>query len=421
MVGVGETYVAAFVLALGYSELWAGWIATLPLFAGGIIQLITPYGVNLFRSRRRWIVLCASLQALAFAPLIVGGFFGALPLAVIFAAVSFYWAAGMGVGPAWNAWMTGAVPGRLRARFFARRSRASNLGMLLGLAGGGVLLHLATQADRRLAGFAVLFAIAMVCRLASAWLASRQSEAPLPPAGERVVAGTALFKRFLRGADGRLLLYLGSMTAAVSVASPFFTPYMLKTLEFTYIEYMSLTATSFLAKILALVFLGRAAERWGAPVLARVAAVSIAVLPALWLVSANVPYLISLQILAGMAWATHEFAAFLLFFEHIDTEERTSLLSTFNFMNAAAAVVGSLLGGLLFQRLGEGVGGYHALFAISSGARVVVALWLLALSLRRGPVFQMSYRVVALRPTLGSFTRPILPSIRRRTSDRKEP
>src|SRR5512145_2075504 len=65
MVGIGETYLAAFALALGTGEIFAGLIATLPMLAGATVQLATPWALRRLRSYRAWVVLCASLQAAA--------------------------------------------------------------------------------------------------------------------------------------------------------------------------------------------------------------------------------------------------------------------------------------------------------------------------------------------------------------------
>jgi hypothetical protein len=54
MVGIGETYFPAFALALGMGEVGAGLIASIPLLAGGLLQLVTPHGVTRLGSRRRW-------------------------------------------------------------------------------------------------------------------------------------------------------------------------------------------------------------------------------------------------------------------------------------------------------------------------------------------------------------------------------
>jgi hypothetical protein len=69
MVGVGETYLVPFALALGIAAGQASLLATLPILAGSLLQLVAPLGVRRLGSYRRWVVGCAALQALCFAPL----------------------------------------------------------------------------------------------------------------------------------------------------------------------------------------------------------------------------------------------------------------------------------------------------------------------------------------------------------------
>ncbi|HKC50660.1 MAG TPA: hypothetical protein VKF60_07695, partial [Myxococcota bacterium] len=40
MVGAGETYIAAFALALGLGDIVAGYVASVPLLAGALLQLV---------------------------------------------------------------------------------------------------------------------------------------------------------------------------------------------------------------------------------------------------------------------------------------------------------------------------------------------------------------------------------------------
>ncbi len=70
MVGIGETFLPAFVLAVGLGEITAGLAGSLPLLAGGLMQMVSPFGVRFLQSHRRWVVLCAFLQAASFAPLV---------------------------------------------------------------------------------------------------------------------------------------------------------------------------------------------------------------------------------------------------------------------------------------------------------------------------------------------------------------
>src|SRR5687768_16131948 len=124
MVGIGETYFAAFALALGTGETFAGLIATLPQLAGAALHLATPSLLGRFRSYRGWVVLCASLQAAALMIMPIAAWFsGRTAAAWVFIAAAAYWAASQASGPAWNTWIEEIVPRRLRANFFACRSR----------------------------------------------------------------------------------------------------------------------------------------------------------------------------------------------------------------------------------------------------------------------------------------------------------
>jgi cyanate permease len=62
MVGFGEHYLPAFVLAIGLGDVFSGWVATLPMLAGALLQLATPHLVERVGSLRRWVVLTAALQ-----------------------------------------------------------------------------------------------------------------------------------------------------------------------------------------------------------------------------------------------------------------------------------------------------------------------------------------------------------------------
>lgn len=414
MVGLGETYFSAFVLALGMGEVWAGLIATIPVLAGGALQLLTPYGVGWLRSRRRWVTGCAAVQAVSFLPFIWGAATGRLHGVAVFVVAAVYWGAGMAAGPAWNAWVTQLVPESIRMRYFARRTWATQIGVLCGLLGGGLVLQHFRHRGHELIGFALIFSVATVFRAVSSRLVSTQSENAPPVGGERLVIGRELLRRFWSGRDGRLLLYLVVLTASVSVASPFFSPYMLKQLGFSYTSYMVMIGASFAAKILMLSGLDRITRKFGILTVLRVAGFGIVGVPALWLLSSWYPYLLGLQVLAGCCWAAQEFAAFLLLIEVIRLEERTSLLTTYNLLNAAMTVAGSLLGGVLFEAAGGAVVGYRALFAVSAVVRFGAVLLLVRVAPIPGPSFRVLLRTIAVRPSAGALSRPIAATIRRR-------
>ena len=422
MVGIGETYFPAFALALGMGEVGSGLIATVPLLAGGVLQLVTPYGVDRLRSRRKWAAACAATQTLTFLPLLAAALLGA-PALVVYLAAGIYWGAGMGAGPAWNPWMEQLVPKRIRAHFFSRRSRATQVGVMVGLFLGGVILDAAKEAGHPLWGFVALFVIGAGARVVSARLLWAQSEPQPPGPGEAILAGRQLWRRVREGPEGHLLVYLAFMTATVALASPYFTPYLLEHLGFSYTRYMLLIGASFAAKVVALTYLAGITHRLGALRVLRLSGAGIVLIPFLWIFTPSFLGLILLQLFAGWAWAAHEFASFLLFFDTIRANERTGLLTAYNMAGAAATVGGALVGGALLARLGPEAAGYAAIFAVSGGARLAAWVYITRLRVGREPEVELlSFRFTALRPAAEGFLRPVLSTVERlRPSSRGGP
>jgi MFS family permease len=374
MVGIGENYLPAFALALGMGEVVSGLIACVPLLAGALLQLVSPYGVRKVGSYRRWVSLCAAAQATAFLPLVAAACLRHVPVAVLFLIAGMYWGAGMSAGPAWSAWATSIVPARVRSRFFACRTRVSQAGVLVGFVGGGISLQYGASLGRPLDAFAVVFAVAAACRYVSSRLLAVHSE-PVSPgdAGARgqIVGPREIISRLKHQREGRLLWYLWMMYGAAQIAGPYFTPFILGHLRYNYGTYMLILATSILAKTLAMPFWGRVAHRFGARRLMTVGGVLMVPLPLFWLFSASVPYLLCIQVFAGFAWAAYELAIILMSFDCIPASHRTSMLTAYNLGYALVSVGGSLAGGLLLSLGGETYGAYLVVFAVSAAGRVL--------------------------------------------------
>ncbi|HTO71453.1 MAG TPA: MFS transporter [Myxococcota bacterium] len=408
MVGTGETYIAAFALALGLGDIVSGIVTTGPLLAGAVLQLVSPFGVRRLGSHRRWVVLCAALQAASFAPLVLAALVGRLSAAGLLAIATFYWAAGLAAGAAWNTWVGTLVPKSLRSRFFARRSRVGQLAVLAGLLLGGAILHFGESGERHLLAFAVLFAIAGISRVGSVFLLARQSEPDPLVEPEPLSPGAAPLARI--PGMRRLLAYLLTLQVGVQISASYFTGYMLGegALHLGYGAYMLLIATSFVSKILALPALGHFAARRGARALLRIAGLSVVGLPALWTGSHDYRWLLAIQLLSGVAWGAHELATFLLFFDAIRPEERTQILTRYNLANALAMGLGASLGALLLKRLGVDFAGYAVVFWISAAGRAATLPLLAWLPDARVSAPPPALSVLAARPSAGSIDDPVL-------------
>jgi MFS family permease len=436
MVGIGESYFAAFALALGTGETFAGLIATLPMLAGASLQLATPWALRRFQSYRTWVVLCASLQATALLAMpIAACFIGTAAAAWVFIAATAYWAASQATGPAWNTWIEEIIPRRVRANFFACRARTSQFCTLIGFMAGGMALHFGKAQGWVLAAFVGIFLIGSTSRFLSALFLTRQHEPSRGKYETRMVSLGEAFFRTKGDVGVPLILYLLAVQAAVQISGPYFTPFMLVKQELSYFSYMVLIGIGFLGKVIALPMWGRVAHYAGARRLLWIGGTSIVPVAGLWIfadlfepwhtsfhvnlgfstltcpVSAELIYIGLVQLISGLAWAAYELAMLLMFFEAIPRQDRASVLTFYNFGNAAALVVGGLIGAMILQLGSETHTAYLVLFGCSSLARLSTVLLLRKAPDRSIEIIQPAVRVISVHAEEGGVDRPILPSL----------
>ena len=285
MVGIGETYLPAFALALGTGQVLAGLIASVPILAGAVLQLISPMAIRILGSNRRWVVSCVSVQAISFLPMVAAALVGHISTALLFLLAAVYWGSGMASTPAWNHWIDMLVPTRVRARYMGRRSRFTQAGILAGFIGGGLALEFGESLSRPLWAFAMLFLTAAVCRFISAGFLFAQGE-PLGGGAHASIAGLrGAVGRLRKDRDGRLLVYLWALQMAAQTAAPFYAPFMLGLLKFSYLKYMLIISAALVTKAVALPTLGKVAHRCGARRLLAFGGVGVIPLSLLWIMS----------------------------------------------------------------------------------------------------------------------------------------
>ncbi|MBM4111637.1 MAG: MFS transporter [Phycisphaerae bacterium] len=365
MVGVGETFIPAFALAAGAAQVHGGLVYTIPFLVGATVQLLTPAGVDRIGSPRKWVLLCATIQALCFIPMAIAAMAGAVPLLLVYVCASIYWAVNLGAAPAWNAWVGALFPERIRASYFSRRSRVCQIALLAGLLLGGVVISRFEHTPLELASFAVLFMAASLSRALSTPALVAQSEPKHLPPARRV--NPIEFLQRIRGApEGRVVAALLVFMLTVQVSSPFATPYMLRALAMDNDQFTISVVALFAAKCLVLPVVGRLAASWGARRLLMAGAIVVAAGSGAWIVSTAPGWIYAMQVVSGAGWAAYEMALFLLLLEHIREEERTAMYAAYYFFNAVVTVIGSFVGAAAIDALGGGVTAYWWIFGASS-------------------------------------------------------
>jgi MFS family permease len=425
MVGLGEVYFLADAIRLGASPLAQGLIVSLPLFVGAAGPLLALRLLPRLTARKPLVLAAAVGQALMLALLAAGDATHTLSPGLLIALVCLYQVCGQAAGTTWASWFGDLVPRTIRGRYFSRRNRAAYLGTFVGLLVGGLFLHYIEpgRAADALAdsgrGFVVLFGLASAFRLVSVGLLAASAEPVF-----HGISGRVRVTRFFASQRGtsawRLVLMVAALQYAVYIASPYFQPFMLGELKFTYVQYMLASLTVIVMKVAFLPAWGTLIDQYGARQLGSLAALLLALVPLPWLWANGLGWVLVAQAFSGFSWAGFELAEFTLLLETSYRSTRLHVFAALRVGNGLAQLLGGLTGALLLKLSVE----LQALFAISLVARLLVAVSFLRLlpPARRGaPTIrrhELLLRVIGIRPNGGVVHRPVVeqlpPDVRRR-------
>jgi predicted MFS family arabinose efflux permease len=409
MAGGAESYLTAFAVHLGVPPFKVGLLTAVPQLVGSGAQLGTPAGVRLVQGLKRWVVGLASLQALVLAAVVLVPRFGGdafLPLLLL---LTSYWTLVIAIGPAWTHWMALLVPASFRSAYFARRNRWVHICMFAGLAGAGIVLQRSAGADITAAGFTAIILFGAAMRVISVVFLSLQAG---PPSRElkRAESFATFLRKLRQRREFRLLPFLWAMNFAVAIGAPYFVPYMLSDLGLSYWMFMVINGTAFLTKSLTMSLWARLARRLGARRSFALAALLISPGPALWAISGAPLYLMSLQVLAGFAWAGFELCQLLLFYELVEEERLSDAFSYHSLVNGFVMLAGTAIGGW-FLAHPVVLDGYHQIFILSTLVRIfpIITIFptLRGLAIRHVKPLLPEIRVAGLGPEIGSRILPL--------------
>lgn len=409
MAGGGETYFSAFALFLRASAPQVALLSTLPALLGSLAQLLSAWLGRRLGKRRPIVLAGATLQALAWVPLLALPLWypgAAVPLLLAF--ITVYFAGANLAAPQWTSLMGDLVPERRRGRYFARRTRLTAITTFLSLVAAGTTLHVCDVNGATAIGFVLVFSIALVARLVSVYHLARMHEPA--PHGADIPAPNRDWLHAVRS-SGALWFsaYFVLMQSAVAVAGPFFAVYMLRDLQFSYLQFMATTGTAVLVQFLTLTTWGRISDVFGNRLILRVTGIMVPMLPALWLVSTNFWYLLALQCLSGLAWAGLSLSAGNLLFDLVPSRQRAAYAAFHNVSAAAGIFAGGMIGAALVLMLpplsplwstATVSSTLLSVFLVSSTIRALIAILLVrrVRELRR-PRKSMSARTFIFRAT----------------------
>jgi len=410
MIGLGETFFPALLIALTNNSISAGMVSTFPLFAASIIQILLFGTKGLFPRHRNFVCTFASLQGLTLLVLSTSLFFGKFSTFFIYLCATLYWSFGQAAGPIWNAWLSNLVPEAKRLNFFARREKWCQVATTLSLLSGGLFLEGFSGQSHN--AFALLFLAAALLRFVSAGLLFQHPD--LPPeislARKKTYkeSKSKIFINWVRRYK-HIFAFLFLIKASVYFGASFFNPYMLKELKLSYLVYTVLLTIALTSRVMIMHFTEGIAKKIGVKYLLAVSTLILGAVPYLWTLSSNPSFLSGLQVLSGSAWACFDFAILIYLMNTIEHHARSKLLVGINFFYALAAVIGSALGGYSIKVLGESADSYHQIFEWSSYFRLSCLVLIPMFFKQKVSISFIATRIVALRPSIGAQIKPVIP------------
>lgn len=431
MTGAGESYFSAFALLLRANTAQIGVLASLPPLIASFMQLLS-VGVGRLTGQRKWIIVAGALvQAVSLALIaLVPTFYPEQAFTALLAFAILYYA-GPNLGtPQWSSLMGDLVPEARRGRFFALRTRLSSVSSFAALLGAGLVLQLFSSRGSAYGGFVSIFLFAMLARLVSSYHLARMIDPPRKRADEPEERGSLLGR--LRGSPlVRFSLFFASMQFSVAIAGPFFVVYMLRDLQFSYLEWTINSAVSVCFQFLTLNRWGRLSDIFGNRLILLTTGSLLPFMPMLWVVSTNYFYLLGVQAISGLVWAGFTLSATNFLFDLTPPERRATLMAYHNVLAAMAVFAGAVLGGWLGTRLPDSItigdltltwsSALYGLFLTSGIARMIVGVCFLpsireVRNVRPMTMSGVIFRVTRFRPAFGlSFD--IIPFRQKRDRD----
>ena len=349
-------FLTAFAVALGASNLTIGLLAAIPAL-GQLMQFPGVILVEHVRRRRTVTVLAAligrfSLTAMSIAPWLPPD--NVLPLLTGVAVV--HALCGSIAGCSWNSWMRDLLPPEELNRFFARRMMYSTLlGAALSFVTAQVIVSAElTRLDQTISLYSCLTTAGGLAGLLGLIFVWRTPEPQMSRPIEAIKILTMLAKPFRTPNFRRLMVFQTAWGLSVNLATPFFTVYMLRTLEIPLSTVTLLVVCGQLSNVASIQLWGRLADRFSNKAVLRISGHLFVAGLLGWLFtgnpgphSATLPLLYGLHVVMGIATAGVTLAACSIAIKLSPPGNATAYLAANSVVIAMAGGIAPIAGGLL--------------------------------------------------------------------------
>ncbi|MBI4834470.1 MAG: MFS transporter [Planctomycetes bacterium] len=418
MTGFGETNIQAFAInVLKASNLFIAFLASIPQLIGSLAQLFSAKLLDKTGNRKKIVVAASFFHMFTWVPIFLLPFswfeYGAL-LLIIYVAV--YFAYLHLTVPAWNSWMGDLVAPEKRGDYFGQRNRLASVFNFLSVLVAGVILELWKPVNEWI-GFGFIFGIAFIARGVSVYYLTRIEEPVYKATHKDRFTLWDFVRRSPKSNFARFVFYITLINFSLMVSGPFFGVYMLRELNFSYVQFTIVNATNVITLFLVMRYWGRLGDRFGNKRILSMTGWLIAFPPLLWLFSSNFYWILFCQVMAGLIWSGFNLASANYLFDAVSPAKRARCVAYQSLFNNVGVFLGAITGGFISHYLSSEliVFGRHFylisalmnLFVLSALMRLLISAIFLPLikevreKVELVSTWKLFFHVLHVRPIMG--------------------
>ena len=349
----GGVFLTGFALYLGMSDLMIGVLGSIP-FLVTVFQLPTSYLLGKDGRKKKVTYWGAAIARFSWVLILMVAFIPSLSsskkwlmiLALFFLSHSCISCSYV----SWLSWISDLVPDDFRGRFFGTRNMICGAaGMLAMMVFGNILDHLKNHSPEGLSvGFSITIISAVIAGALGLLFLNRISEPQVSRFYQGDSLGNILRRLFGERNFRQFLLFAIFWGFSVHFASPFFTLYFLRYLEFGYGFVALLGTISACADLLGMQVWGRISDKVRNKAVIQFAGWVAVFLPLawVWVRPGDLVMPVILQVIGGGFWAGINLCTSNLLLRISPQENRPFFLSAYNIVAGVGAALGPIMGGL---------------------------------------------------------------------------
>ncbi|MGV8087218.1 MAG: MFS transporter [Candidatus Woesearchaeota archaeon] len=363
--GFTENFVMPFAIALNSTSGMLAAISSVPQLIASFMQLFAQSSLKLFKTRGRLIFWSAFIQAFMWIPLLliplIAGDNIQLAFILVLLFVTLETTIGTFQGPIYNSILGDIIDENKRGEFFGKRNRIVNLLGFISTFIAGLVLSFFKNMDTNgtahyvFFGFAILFFLAFISRVISAYYKSKIYDPPYTSPKTAITFGNFL-KNMTHNNYGIFVLYIFMFKLVANISAPFFALYLLKDMQMNYIHYTMIIGASILASFVMMGVWGKLIDKRGSKLVLQISGFLIPLSPLLLILGIFISdpttrfiYILLEEMFSGAVWAAFNLSTSSFLFDATEKDERIKYIAYYNFLVGIAVFLGAMLGGVLIK------------------------------------------------------------------------